>query len=91
MARAGRTFKEKKMSVLNKYKIEDKQVNAALKEVEKIAGDGKNGNFQVMDKGITKNDAGQMKEGVRYMDSKNNRTVVKMNGRLWFTDLQELI
>jgi hypothetical protein len=78
-------------SVTTKYKIEDKQVNEALKEVEKIAGAGKNGNFQVMSKGITKSDAGQLKEGVRYVDGKNKRTVVKIDGELFYTDMVKLV
>lgn len=74
----------------DKYKIEDKNIDARFKEVEKKADDGKNGNFEVMNREITKNDISRLIEGKRYMDTKNNRMVVKIGQKLYKTDLTEL-
>lgn len=76
-------------SILNKHKIEDRNTKEAVRAVEQLANEGKKGNFVIKD-AISKSDTGKLDEGVRYIDKKNKRTVVKIDGQLYYSNLTEL-
>ena len=77
------------MSLLSKFKIEDKNTEQAFKAIEKLAQQGIAGNFEKRDS-LTQRDASTLKDGVRYIDEKNNRIVFKINGKLMGADLSEI-
>lgn len=56
------------MSSADKYKIPDKNTDAAFREVEKIAQKGTEGNFEIVKKPLTPNDVTRMIPGKRYVD-----------------------
>lgn len=66
------------MSITATYKIVDKNTEAAVKAVEKYAIEGKNGNYEIVQKTLTPNDLSKMTEGKRYIDRDNhNKPFIK--------------
>ena len=81
------------MSIDKALRIPDRNTNEAIKKIEKIAEEGKNGNFQIMDKEITYSDAGKLTEGKRYIDIKKDgtkRIVMKIGTELFFSNLNPM-
>ena len=77
------------MAITLKYKIEDKNTNEALKELDKnlsqITEKTKVSSYEIKPQEITNSDLKNMKEGVRYIDTKpdgSNRMIIKVNGKL---------
>ena len=78
------------MGLSEKYNIQDKNLQKVIGDLETAAKAGKSGNFEIMNREITRNDAAQFVEGKRYVDANNNRMIIKINGKLFATDLSEL-
>ena len=72
-----------KMSLSTKHNIEDPKLRAVINDIEKETETGKGGNFKIESKGITKKDNSKLKEGIRYIDTKNKRIVIKIKGKLY--------
>lgn len=79
------------MSITNKFKIEDKNILEAIKDIEKKAIEGKDGNFEVFKREMNKNELGQMKEGKRYIEQRSNdedpRIRIKIGNQLYHINL----
>ena len=71
------------MSLSTRHNIEDPKLRAVIDDIEKETNVGKGGNFEVKGGAITKNDTAKLKEGVRYIDTKNKRMVIKIGGKLY--------
>lgn len=78
------------MGIESKYNIKDAGTVQALNEIMKTAEQGQKGNFEIVNKGLSKSDAGSLQEGKRYIDTANKRTVVKIGNKLYYSDLTEL-
>jgi hypothetical protein len=71
------------MNIADKYNIEDPKMKDILNDIEKVADEGKSGNFESTHKEITAKDKGRMVEGKRYIDKKNKTMVIKIGNDLW--------
>lgn len=75
--------------ISTKRKIEDTKVKNAIDDLQKIAEDGKNGNFELRGD-VTKKDIAGLVEGKRYVDTKNKRIVFKIGTKAYYQNLTEL-
>ena len=78
------------MSLSTKHNIEDPKLRAVIEDLEGETDKGKAGNFEIKGRAITKNDTAKLKEGVRYIDTKNKRAVMKIEGKLYGFDGYEI-
>lgn len=64
------------MSITKEYRIEDKNIEAALKKVEEAAVKGQKGNFEVL-KGKFDGNITKLEEGKRYIDTDSSDPNIK--------------
>jgi len=76
-------------SILDKYKIPDKHLRESLKEIEKLAQEGKAGNAKTFQREITYNEIHLLKEDVRYIGISGNgvEVVYRVGNDLYFQPL----
>lgn len=76
--------------ISKEFNIKDKDAQAAFDKVQKMAEAGIGGNMETFKRAITAADAPKLVENKPYFDAVNNRTVIKINGKLKFVQYQDL-
>lgn len=78
------------MGIDVKYGIKEKALQQAFQALERKADEGRAGNFEILEKGVTKDDASKLTEGKRYIDTKNNRAVFRVGSKILYSELAEM-